>query len=217
MTVKGVLDQTRKHLKYKEGYDNNTPYGKRFKLNHESWCDMYLCCCAEDAGEKAAMGWYAGTEAHEAWFKAHGHLTKSRNEIERGFVIFWDWNLNKSPNHIEIVEEVHTNSKGAVTAVTTIGGNTGPGSAYVWRQDRDLHYFLSCGKPQYSNHATAWPGKMLVLGSTNDAVRRMQKKLGISADGIFYKKTLSAVKDFQHAHDLTIDGQAGLQTWGTLF
>ena len=217
MSVKGTLDKCRSHLKYHEGYNNDTPFGKRFKLNHEPWCDMFLCCCAEDAGEKAAMGWYAGTESHEAWFRVHGHLTKSHNEIERGFVVFWDWNLNDRPNHVEIVEEAYVDHHGNVIELKTIGGNTGPNSQYVWRQVRNLHYWLSCGKPQYSNHSTAWPGKLLVLGSHNDAVRRMQKKLDISADGIFGKKTLAAVKDFQHDHKLTVDGQAGLKTWGALF
>lgn len=217
MTVGGVLNKVNSHMHYKEGYNNDTPYGKRFGLNHESWCDMYLCCCAEDAGEKSAMGWYAGTAAHESWFRAHGHLTKAHNEIERGFVVFWDWNLNGSPNHIEIVETVETDKHGSVRSVVTVGGNTGPGSQYVWRQRRILGYFLSAGKPQYSDHATAWPGKLLVLGSNNDAVRRMQKKLGITADGSFGTKTLAKVKEFQHGHKLTPDGQAGSKTWGVLF
>lgn len=218
MSVKAVLDYERKYLGYQEQGDNETRWGKSFGYDGVAWCDIFQCESAKAVGEGAAMGHYAGTESHEAWFRVHKHLTKARNEIERGFVIFWDWNKNGSPNHVEMVEEVHTTSRGTVTSVTTIGGNTGPGSRYVYRQTRDLHYFLSCGKPQFSNHATAWPGKMLVLGSDNDAVLRMQRKLGMkNDDGVFGKETLKVVKEFQHSHKLTSDGQVGNKTWGVLF
>lgn len=217
MSLSKVLDYERSNLGYREQGDNLTKWGKSFGNNGVPWCDIFQCESARAVGESAAMGHYAGTEAHEAWFRVHGHLTKARNNVERGFLVFWDWNLNGSPNHVEMIEEVHVTSKGAVTSVTTVGGNTGPSSKYVYRQTRDMHYFLSCGKPQFSDHATAWPGKMLVLGSNNDAVGRMQKKLGISSDNVFGKKTLSTVKDFQHAHKLVVDGQAGSKTWGVLF
>lgn len=217
MTVKAFLDRAVSFKGYHEGYNNDTPFGKRFNLNHESWCDMFLCCCGEDVKEKSAVGWYAGTESHEEWFKVHDHITHSRNQIERGQLIFWDWNKNGSPNHIEAVLTANTDAHGNVVSVTTIGGNTGPNSNGVYVQVRSLYYFLSAGKPQFSNVSTAWPGKMLVYGSDNDAVKRMQRKLSISDDGVFGKDTLKHVKDFQHAHKLSVDGEVGSKTWGVLF
>lgn len=54
--------------------------------------------------------------------------------------------------------------------------------------------------------------KTLRLGSTGFEVKMLQTKLGITADGIFGKKTLQAVKDFQTAHQLVPDGIVGRLT-----
>lgn len=218
MTVKGNLDICRSYLGYREHGINYTKFGKEFGMDGEPWCDMFLSVCGNHAGEKAAVGWFAGTEAHEAWFNKKKRLTRSRNHVERGHLVFWDWNKNGTPNHIEIIETVSINKTGQVTGVTTIGGNTGPGSSYVYRQHRSMTYFLSAGMPLYKNWTTAWPGILLVRGSNNAAVGRMQKKLGgLTVDHDFGPKTLARVKDFQKAHHLTVDGQVGLKTWGALF
>ena len=61
----------------------------------------------------------------------------------------------------------------------------------------------------------------LVYGSTGDAVRKMQerlKELGYLsyADGVFGQKTLTAVKRFQRAAGLTVDGIVGKNTLAKL-
>jgi peptidoglycan hydrolase-like protein with peptidoglycan-binding domain len=48
------------------------------------------------------------------------------------------------------------------------------------------------------------------------AVRALQKKLGVSADGVYGPKTRAAVKRFQRAHGLAVDGVAGSQTLAEL-
>jgi hypothetical protein len=49
-----------------------------------------------------------------------------------------------------------------------------------------------------------------------DAVRALQQKLGVKADGAYGPKTRAAVKRFQRAHDLAVDGVAGPQTLAAL-
>ncbi|WP_067929600.1 peptidoglycan-binding protein [Alicyclobacillus shizuokensis] len=69
----------------------------------------------------------------------------------------------------------------------------------------------------------AYPGHLIQTGSRGTYVKEIQErlnKLGYSAgtaDGIFGPKTLSAVKTFQRAHHLAIDGIVGPQTWDALF
>ena len=57
---------------------------------------------------------------------------------------------------------------------------------------------------------------LLKKGCKCDAVKTLQKLLGIDADGDFGPKTLEAVKNFQKAHCLDADGIVGRDTWGKL-
>lgn len=53
---------------------------------------------------------------------------------------------------------------------------------------------------------------MLQLGSRGDAVKALQRKLGITADGIFGPQTLAAVKAYQSRNGLAVDGIVGPKT-----
>jgi hypothetical protein len=51
---------------------------------------------------------------------------------------------------------------------------------------------------------------------STDTVRALQKKLGVSADGVYGPKTRAAVKRFQRSHGLAVDGVVGPQTLAAL-
>jgi len=51
---------------------------------------------------------------------------------------------------------------------------------------------------------------------STDTVRALQKKLGVSADGVYGPKTRAAVRRFQRSHGLDVDGIAGSQTLAEL-
>ena len=53
-------------------------------------------------------------------------------------------------------------------------------------------------------------------GSRGEAVKILQTKLGITADGIFGAKTEAAVMDYQAKHGLAADGIVGAKTWAAL-
>jgi hypothetical protein len=53
-------------------------------------------------------------------------------------------------------------------------------------------------------------------GSTGPFVRYLQRKLRITADGIFGPATDQAVRTFQSEKGLTVDGVVGKRTWGAL-
>lgn len=57
---------------------------------------------------------------------------------------------------------------------------------------------------------------VLKKGSAGPWVSFLQAKLGLTSTGSFDATTDKAVRDFQTAHALTVDGIVGKQTWGAL-
>jgi hypothetical protein len=57
---------------------------------------------------------------------------------------------------------------------------------------------------------------VLRKGCKESSVGSLQKLLGIDSDNSFGPKTLAAVKEFQKAHGLEIDGVVGINTWSKL-
>lgn len=58
---------------------------------------------------------------------------------------------------------------------------------------------------------------LLTVGSVGDDVRKLQEKLGLTADGSFGSNTERAVKLWQTAKGLTADGVVGSATWNIMF
>jgi putative chitinase len=58
---------------------------------------------------------------------------------------------------------------------------------------------------------------ILKNGSKGEDVKKLQSKLGLSADGVFGHGTESAVKKWQSSNGLTADGIVGEGTWGKMF
>jgi lysozyme len=63
-----------------------------------------------------------------------------------------------------------------------------------------------------------YPGHVIKKGSTNTiAIKLIQAKVGVTADGVFGEKSLAAVKKFQKEHKLVPDGLIGKLTWQKMF
>ena len=58
---------------------------------------------------------------------------------------------------------------------------------------------------------------LLKKGSKGDDVKKLQEKLGLTADGSFGPNTEKKVKEWQTANGLTADGLVGDGTWSKLF
>ena len=89
-----------------------------------------------------------------------------------------------------------------------------PTSSKIWRTlGRDLPTGSTAPDP-------GWP--VLSRGAKGDSVYRVQQLLAsanslrLTANGVFGSATTRAVKEFQAAHDLTVDGTIGAATWRLL-
>ncbi len=60
-------------------------------------------------------------------------------------------------------------------------------------------------------------GLPLDAGSNGDAVKKVQAKLGMKADGIYGRHLKAAIRKFQRQHDLTADGVVDAKTYTKLF
>ena len=58
---------------------------------------------------------------------------------------------------------------------------------------------------------------LLKRGSSGDDVKKLQQKLGLSADGFFGAGTEAKVKEWQTTNGLTADGIVGSGTWTKMF
>jgi murein DD-endopeptidase MepM/ murein hydrolase activator NlpD len=70
--------------------------------------------------------------------------------------------------------------------------------------------------PAPAKPAPAVARREIKIGSKGDAVKMLQKKLGLTVDGVFGKATKAAVVKFQKKHDLLADGIVGAKTWAKL-
>ena len=102
---------------YKEYANNQTKYGEWYGLQGE-WCDIFISWLASQVGildtliPKEA---YVPTTA--TWYR-NKKLLKDRNYTpSKGDLILFDYNYNKTPDHIGIVEYVEGN------VIHTIEGN----------------------------------------------------------------------------------------------
>jgi peptidoglycan hydrolase-like protein with peptidoglycan-binding domain len=77
---------------------------------------------------------------------------------------------------------------------------------------------LSAAHPGSAKKPAAEVSKrgLLKLGDRGPAVAQLQRALGITADGIFGRKTLKAVRALQKREGLAVDGIVGSQTLGAL-
>ena len=55
------------------------------------------------------------------------------------------------------------------------------------------------------------------IGSRGDDVLKIQKAVGVGADGLYGNRTKEAVAVWQRAHGLTADGIVGYKTWVAMF
>ncbi|QXE03172.1 peptidoglycan DD-metalloendopeptidase family protein [Terribacillus sp. DMT04] len=78
--------------------------------------------------------------------------------------------------------------------------------------------YIGAGSSASQNSAgTAYPGSYIRTGSRGENVRKIQRAVGVTVDGIFGPNTRQAVINFQRNNGLGVDGIVGPETWNKLF
>ncbi|MFE1177056.1 peptidoglycan-binding protein [Streptomyces sp. NPDC058773] len=118
------------------------------------------------------------------------------------------------PHHTPVTRAARTAL--AFLAVLTLGGGIGLGwSAFVHRTGQDGPPVAAAAAPTDPT-ASAWPlarrGDLLWKARTVQYLLQAHH-YAVEADGDFGTRTAAAVKRFQAAHGLLVDGKVGRQTW----
>ena len=112
--IKKVLDLCNAAVGYKEGVNNDTPYGKWFGLNNQPWCAMSASKMFFDAGGiKAVSDKPKGYASCDAWLK---YLTKNNQlvpigQAQAGDLIFYQFDTDAEPDHVGICKGHNTTLK----------------------------------------------------------------------------------------------------------
>ncbi len=236
----GIEATNVKRCKYNTWY-----YGANVSGDEYDWCEVFiqwlfnqlsasdmLYCTTANCGMQGQA------------FQNKGKLVTSG--YKAGDIIFFHWSNDKSNwvkgcyslDHVGIIEKVNSNG-----TYTTIEGNTGGGNGKVMRRTRYASEVSCAGRPEYIAEPTIDKLEVATLEVTmqkiwanNKANRKGQvmtvqrilnelrngdgyrgkdgKKLTV--DGEFGINTDYAVRAYQKAHNLLVDGVVGEQTWNAL-
>ena len=136
-------------------------------------------------------------------------------------MILYNFNSDSSSEHIGICESADSTSVTCIEGNTSITSDDNGGS--VMGRKRNLNVVLGAYRPKYTAFSIEECAKVTLptlkngsLGASVKALQILLNSYGFDCgkvDGEIGKITLSAIKHFQSAKNLTVDGIVGKNTW----
>lgn len=204
-------------IKMEKSYVRSKPYGDLNIFNNRNgqpWCAYFQIYNFKKAGnnflESCPNPAYCPNL--ESWAKKHGLWKLSGKP---GDLVLFDWNSNKSPDHVGMV--IKKNSNGTYT---TVEGNTSNASngngGCVQIRVRETRWILGFIRPPYSSAVV----KKTVKKSTKKAYSGQFPKLKKHHDGTYLGhgdsgaeiKKLQKFLNWYLGYDLKVDGNFGAMT-----
>lgn len=216
------------YLGYHEGANNKTIFGDTMHGIQPSnmdasapWCDAFVdfvilkTCEHFGKGAETARMVLCGDFDDYTYASANLYKKAGRwsNTPHRGDQIFFG-----GSGHTGMVTSVESGT------VHTIEGNKGD-EVRKCSYSTSTPSIIGYGRPRYdliTGKLTAADMPLIKKGSKGDAVKKLQEMLNdkgykLSVDSDFGPATEAAVRAYQKANHLEVDGEVGEKTWGTLF
>lgn len=227
-TAQNLLDIARADLGYTESpkNSNRTKYGEWYGMNGQPWCMMAVQYWCSKANVTLPVKTASCTAFMSAAKKSGRWVTSG---YQSGDIILYNFDNNRADaDHVGICESASSGS------VTCIEGNTSTSSndngGKVMRRQRNLYLVLGAYRPQFETSTSSKGAscevtlEMLSKGCKGNSVKALQILLigygyscgSYGADGDFGSGTDSAVRKFQSAKGIGVDGIVGATTWGKL-
>ncbi len=230
----GLNEADGSHKTVIDTYNSHKPLARGYKLKYtDQWCAGTVSALAIACGATDIIPIEVSCTKMIELLKAKGIFVEDDAYVPApGDLLFYDWQDDSkgdnkgNPDHVGIVESVVGDT------ITVIEGN------YQNAVGRRLirvngKYIRGFGVPKYdaepvkttkTETACTVKVKTLKKGSKGSNVKAMQILLmgynfycgGYGADGDFGSGTESAVRAFQKAKGLTVDGVCGPATWAKL-
>ncbi len=224
------------HKKIIDVYNADKPLPRGYKVKYtDAWCATFVTACAIKCGATDIIPKECSCNKMIELFKGLGCFVENDAHVPSpGDIIFYDWEDNGTgenkgySDHVGIVEKV---SGGTITVIEGNYNNA------CKRRTLKVNgrYIRGYGVPKYTATATPTPTvksvsislPILSKGSKGDSVKALQALLNgygytdatekaLALDGSFGTATLYALKKYQDANGLTVDGICGVNTWKSL-
>ena len=239
-TAKRLVDQARSWIGFNEAdgthkqiidtYNSHKPLARGYKVKYtDEWCATFVSACAIRCGATDIFPTECGCGEMVKLFQKMGCFVEDETATpEPGWVIFYDWqddgngdNIGWS-DHTGIVEAVNGKD------ITVIEGNykNGVNRRVVSVNATKIRGY---GVPKYEFESETYKTTSLKLpvlkkGAKGSSVKAMQILLmgygcnlgGYGADSSFGGATERALKAYQSAFGLEVDGSCGPATWAKL-
>lgn len=225
----GCKESNGSHKKIIDLYNSHKPLARGYAVKYtDEWCATYVSAISIACGLTDIMPTECSCSKMIELYKKRGGWKESDAYVPSpGDLIMYDWedsgrgDNTGMPNHVGIVVAVNG------TSVTVIEGNKGQAVAYR-SMSVNGKYIRGYCVPNYAGKAVQPIKKATVSlpvldeGSKGESVKALQMLLNGSGfscgavDGSFGSNTLSAVKVFQKASKIDVDGIVGSVTWTAL-
>lgn len=231
MTANDILAVAKSQLGVKESPagSNKCKYCTEYGVT-TAWCVIFLWWCFKQAGTSSLF--YGGKKCASCsvlmgWAKSNKQwITKG---YRPGDLLLYDWNGDGKPEHIGICTAVSGSTLTAIEGNTAVGNDSNGGQ--VMERTRKVSQVLGAVRPKYETASGATATKtedndvkipVIKKGSKGAMVKATQILLNGygyncgTADGDFGAKTDAAVRKYQAAKKLTVDGEVGEKTFCSL-
>ncbi len=235
-----LLEVAGNEVGYREGDHGWTKYGEWAGDPYAQWCAEYLCWCVDQVDQQhgtsmlnSVYPMYSGSNTGRSWFVSHGRYVVRWGNLEEwgyqwlkgedhflttgdyipqpGDWVFFTWTSDENTDHVAMVEYCTVDDTGRVT-IHCLEGNT---PVSVKRAEYDLHYSRILGYGTVHD-VCDWTMRG---GNSGEKVRQLQRKLARlgylaedQVDGVYGNATAQAVRSYQAANGITVNGIANIST-----
>ena len=227
----GCKESDGTHRQIIDVYNADKPLPRGYKVSYtDAWCATFVTACAIKCGatdiipkECSCNKMIELLKGLGCWVENDAHLPSP------GDLIFYDWEDKGTGDNTGVSDHVGIIEKVSGNTITVIEGNYNDACK---RRVLNLNgrYIRGYGVPKYDSEPVKAAARVTVTlpvlkkGSKGEAVKTLQRLLNalgftdatekaLVVDGSFGSATLYALKTYQNAKRLEVDGICGAETW----